>query len=140
MLFEYTHAERPVSSWISGVYYNEDTRELLITASSGSYVYEDVPSGVFEDFQNSYSAGTVYNRSVQGFYNNKYGRVESISIRKAEKKVEMAEQKTYKVRAVVAFESEVSAGSLDEAVKAFLESNKDVPGLEIKEVVVPFGK
>jgi len=140
MEFEYTLDERPVSSWISGIYYNEGTRELAVNAHGRTYIYLDVPPEVFEDFQTSYSAGSVYNARVVGQYTPKFstGR-RDVSMRKVEK-VEKPEQKAYKVRATVAFEAEVTAGSLEDAVKEFLESNKDIPGIEITEVVVPFGK
>ncbi len=142
MIFEFTHAERPVSSWVSGVYYNEHSYELAVTTRGTSYIYRDVPFAEFEDFSVAKSAGYFYNNRIQGMYVNKWGRgLEDYEVSfKSVNKKPVVEQKKFVVRATVEFEAEVSAGSLDEAVKAFLESNKDVPGIKIQEVVVPFGE
>jgi hypothetical protein len=142
MIFEFTHANRPVSSWISGIYYNQNTKELVVNAHGNSYIYLDVPQDVFDYFGDGYSAGDTYNSLIRGKYDTKFGKGrQDVTLRPVDIQKENAvEQKKFTVRATVEFEAEVSAGSLDEAVKAFLESNKDVPGIKIKEVVVPFGE
>lgn len=143
MIFEYTDYVRPISSWISGVYYNEISRELLVNAHGKSYIYLDVPADVFNDFEANYSAGDTYNAFVRGRFETKFGKGrDDITLRQLvlKKEVPVEGHRVFKVRAIVPFEAEVSAASLDEAVKVFLESNKDVPGIEIKEVVVPFGE
>jgi hypothetical protein len=141
MYFEYTDKTDLDSSWLKAAYYNTVTGELAVEMSNGSsYAYTNVPSKIFAGIRQSISAGSYYNRNIQGQYTNAYGGSVWMTYGIMEELVPVAEQKTFTVRATVEFEASVTASDLDEAVKVFLESNKDVPGIKIKEVVVPFGE
>ncbi len=139
--FVYTSESDLDSSWLNRAYYNSDTREMaVVTRDLDSYIYEDVEYARFEDLVKVKSPGSYYNRFIRGLYTNKYLSPVPAYFTKNEEKKAVAEQKKFTVRATVEFEASVTASSLDEAVKVFLESNQDVPGIKIKEVVVPFGE
>jgi hypothetical protein len=144
MFFEYTDKADLDSSWLKAAYYNTVNGDLAVEMKNGqSYAYMGVPLDTFNSFARSFSAGSFYNRNIQGKFSNiyggpvnmKYGKMEELEPVKS-----AAPTKTYTVRAIVPFEAQIEASSLDEAVRLFTESHNDVKGVMIKEVVVPFGE
>lgn len=143
MLFEYTDLTGLDSSWMKAAYYNEQSGELAVEMKDGrSYVYAKVPASALDGLADAFSAGSYYNRYIQGRYTNVYGGPVTMKYERLEVSAKMAETKTktYTVRAIVPFEAQIEASSLDEAVRLFAESHNDVKGVTIKEVVVPFGE
>lgn len=141
--FVYTDQSALNSSWLNRAYYNSVTRELaVVTRGLDSYIYEDVDWATFEDLIKVISPGSYYNTRIRGSFDNKYGAAVLAIFKTEEKKTVAieAKTKTFTVRAFVPFEAQIEASSLDEAVKIFNESHTDVPGVTIKEVVVPFAE
>jgi hypothetical protein len=61
------------SNWIESVHYwHEGSRMALLKLDGGSIGYENVPSGVYDDFaacvENGGSAGSYYNDNIKGVY------------------------------------------------------------------------
>ncbi|QIN94128.1 hypothetical protein PP459_gp105 [Streptomyces phage Wakanda] len=140
MFFEYTDKAELASSWIRAAYYNSENGELAVEMKNGqSYVYMGVEPDTIKAFGNAYSAGSFYNTKVQGKFPNVYGGAVTMKYGKMET-MTAKNTRTYTVRAIVPFEAQIEASSLDEAVRLFVESHSDVKGVTIKEVVVPFGE
>jgi hypothetical protein len=60
----------PSSDAVDAVYYNSSTKRLYVVSKNNyTYVYANVPSGTFDDFQNASSAGRFWNLNVKGVYN-----------------------------------------------------------------------
>jgi len=59
------------SSWIRGAgYYSCDAKTgfLILITDSTSYVHQEVPLSVWENFKNANSFGSFYNRNIKGQY------------------------------------------------------------------------
>jgi hypothetical protein len=147
MKFEYTDFSEVDSSLAEAVYYNSETREMALECwNRSTLIYTDVPYGVFSQLINSRSVGSTYNVSVKGQYTNKYGgavtlvEFEDVSDLVPEQEEKKGNERKFIVRAVVPLDAEVTAGSLDEAVAYFMKQHRDIDGIQIKEVVVPFGE
>ncbi|AVD99331.1 hypothetical protein SEA_BILLNYE_158 [Streptomyces phage BillNye] len=144
MLFEYTDFSEVASSLVKRAYFNAKNGEMAVVLAGGTYVYQDVSYRTFSDLIEDISPGSYYNRNVKGAYKNKYNgglyAVDFQPLEEDDEPVTASNTKVYTVRAFVPFEAQVEASSLDEAVRLFAESHNDVPGVTIKEVVVPFGE
>jgi len=67
--FKYTHFAVPDSSFTDGVWYNFNTRTLVIETSGGeSLTYTGVPPEVFDELSNASSAGRFYQDNIKGVY------------------------------------------------------------------------
>lgn len=56
------------SSFVEAIAYDEPENELYVTLTHGSYVYQGVPSHVFDDFLKAESKGTFFNMRVKDVY------------------------------------------------------------------------
>lgn len=57
------------SSNIESIGYDESSQELHVRfLSGGYYIYQQVPSYVFDDFINAPSKGSFLNREIKGVY------------------------------------------------------------------------
>lgn len=58
-----------VSSQISSVGYDRDTKTMYVEFSNGTvYTYDEVPQNVFENMKNSNSAGRFFMTSIKGYF------------------------------------------------------------------------
>lgn len=66
--FEYTDHRNtaPISSFANDVYYNSNTKTLVIETDSDSLAYENVSKDTFEDFVNADSLGTYFQKHIRG--------------------------------------------------------------------------
>ena len=56
------------SSFVEAIAYDKNTSELYVTLSHGSYVYSGVPQIIFDEFLESSSKGSFFNRKVKNVY------------------------------------------------------------------------
>lgn len=59
-------------SWIRAVTYNTTTKQMLVITEKSSYECQGVPQTVFEEFAQSESKGSYFNRNIKGKYSHEY--------------------------------------------------------------------
>ena len=62
------HWHNVKSSFVEAVAYDNTTDDLYVTLTSGSYVYIDVPSYIFEEFLLAPSKGSYFNTKIKDTY------------------------------------------------------------------------
>jgi lysyl-tRNA synthetase, class II len=63
------HGQSLNSSALSSAQYDDETRELELTFSSGqTYTYHDVPKDVYDGLVSSSSPGRYYNEAIKDIY------------------------------------------------------------------------
>lgn len=58
-----------VSSNVKAIGYDEANKELYVEYRGGTYVYENVPSVVYDGLVSAESKGQYMNKNVKGFFN-----------------------------------------------------------------------
>lgn len=67
--FKYTHKNDSTdSSLVDGIYYNENTNELAVDLNNQIYVYDGVPTTVYEVFSKAHSKGRFYGQNIKRNY------------------------------------------------------------------------
>lgn len=56
------------NSWIEHVSFDETIGKMRITMNGKTYDFCGVPENVFDEFENSASHGTYYNKNIKGEY------------------------------------------------------------------------
>ena len=56
------------SSFIQAIGYNESTLELHVRMKNGTYIYTDVPLGVYQRFLAAPSKGKFLHNRIKGYY------------------------------------------------------------------------
>ena len=62
------------SSWISSAKYlscDEESGFFIITTNNRTYIHQNLPIGVWEQFKNADSKGSYYSRNIKGNYSLK---------------------------------------------------------------------
>lgn len=62
----YWHSTK--SSFVDAIAYDHENNDLYVTLSHGSYVYNNVPRVVFEEFLLAGSKGKYFNANIKDVY------------------------------------------------------------------------